>query len=151
MISLARTLTLTASLTLILGGCGSRPAVKETPAPKPVAPKIVNDAFSQFGGKKAQAGVPFRITAEPIGIAALRTVITMKKASWTVFTSPEGKEEKEYTALIRVQRGGKTVTKRMEPGDSKTILGVQVTVKKIGEAYVEARKDWFPFGLLLVK
>lgn len=148
---LARYLVLAVAVSLVSAACGSGPVITKQPQPQPVAPKPVDDAFSQFGGKKVTAGVPFKITSEPVGIASLRAVITMQKASWTVFTSPEGKEEKEYTAFILVQRGGKTVRKRMEPGDSKTILGLKVTVQKIGEQYVEARKNWFPFGLLMVK
>ncbi len=135
----------------LVSACGHQPTHVEKQAPAPVKVKRTQDVFSAFGGKQVPAGKPFKISSEPIGVTSVRAVFKLKKATWTVFTSPAGKEEKEYTVHILVRRGDKRTTVLMDSGETKKVLGLTLTIKKVGEAYITARQDWFPFAVLLVR
>ena len=143
-------LFIAAILAIGVNACGHTP-VKKKPKPAPVKPKPLADAFATFGGKRVAAGAPFRISSEPVGVMSVRTVLKLQRATWTAFTPPGGREEKEYTAHILVRRGGKSLRLRIDEGETKRALGVSITAKKIGEVYVKARTDWFPFAVLMVK
>ena len=137
-------------LIFLLSACGASAPVTRTAAPVPAKPKPLNDAFANFGGKNTDAGKKFRMDHDPVGIKSLRTVIKLKRTSWTVFEDGNGKEVKEATAYIMVNRGNQAKLIKMEVNDVKKVLGLTLQLYKAGETYNKARADWFPYVILKV-
>jgi hypothetical protein len=137
-------------LLFLLSACGtSAPATQKTAAVL-VKPKPVNDAYANFGGKNVEVGKPFRMTHDPVGIQSLRTVIKLKRTSWTIFEDGNGKEVKEATAYILVNRHNQAKLIKMDVNDVKKVLGLTLQLYKAGETYSKARADWFPYVILKV-
>ena len=151
-LQLARPSALIAA-TLVLTACGN-PQVRDAPPPTaPVAPKPVerDDAFRDFGGKVVAIGLPFRLESKDmVGIKEHRAVVSMIKVDWTATEGPDGKMVKEATVELLVQKGERSKKRRIEQGDTRTVLGVKITVKDGGEMYSKKRMLYVPWVELVV-
>lgn len=143
-----------AALGLLTAGCAN-PQVRDAPPPTaPAAPKPVekDDAFRDFGGKVVALNSPFRLESKDIvGIKEHRAVISLIKVEWTSTEQPDGKMLKEATVELLVQKGEDSKRKRIEQGDTRTVLGVKITVKDGGEMYSKKRMLYVPWVELVVQ
>ncbi len=144
---------LLALATLVAAACAN-PQVRDLPPPpsKP-APKAPEpeDAFSDFGGKKVDKGVPVRLeAADMVGINGHRVVIQLIKTEWTTRELANGKKLKEGTADLQVQKGDKIKRKRIDQEETRTVFGAKITVKGAGETYSNKRMDYVPWVEIVV-
>ena len=139
---------------LFLMGCGGGeviPPPAPTAAPvvaKPVAP--TPDAYRDFKGERVVPNEVFRLKAKAKAVAVVEVVINMVKVQWTTRETPDGKNIKEGTAELVIQKGTESRTIRVEQDETKKTLGCQILVKAVGEDYDAKRFDYLPWVDLIV-
>lgn len=135
-------------------GC-SNPQLIETPKPKAVqaAPAAPTgpDAFRDHAGPHVAAGEVFRLKDTAYAIDGAQAVVSLVKAAWSKRELPDGRTVREGSAEIQVARGEESTRRILEQGESKTMLGVRVSVVNAGEDYDEKRLDYIPWVELKVE
>ncbi len=135
-----------------ISGCGA-PEVVDLPPPK-VAPPVVAqapDAFADHRGQTAKTGELFRIGAKPVGVQGVGIVVTIVKVDWQTMTGPSGKEVKEATATLRLQKGEEERNVTISQGDKKTAYGCVIELLASGDQYDKARLSYDPWVELRVQ
>ena len=100
------------------------------------------DALQTHKGPHAKAGALFTLSGEPVAIDGAGVLVALLKTEWTTLEDAQGKEVREATAIISVVRGHDQQRLRIDAGQTRTALGVAVTVVEAGERYVKARGTW---------
>ncbi len=140
---------------LVVGtACGHSQLIETPVAPKAKAPPKApepDDGFRDFGGRKVAAGTAVRLeAAEIVGITGLRVTVQLMKTEWTTRELPSGKVLKEATADLLVQKGELSKRKRIDQEETRTVLGVKITVNGAGEQYSDKRLDYVPWVEIVV-
>jgi hypothetical protein len=129
----------------MLAGC-SAPAAEgqlirtdEQVANKP-AP-VVDDPWLAFQGEHVPLGKVFRVQNKPTAIDGVRMMVTLAKVDWQTMDAPGG-VIKIATANLRVQRGDDERGVTLEKGETKTALGVKLTLVDAGDSYDPSRSRY---------
>jgi hypothetical protein len=143
---------LTVSLTLT--AC-SNPQLIENPPPKPAAATAQApqgpDAYRDHAGPHVAAGEVFRLKDTAYAIDGAEVVVSLVKAAWSKRELPDGRVIREGSAELQVARGEESTRRILEQGESKTMLGVKVSVVNAGEDYDDKRMDYIPWVELKVE
>jgi len=139
---------------LALAAC-SNPQLIETPKPKPAAEAPAAptgpDAYRDHAGPHIAAGEVFRLKDTAFAVDGAQVVVSLVKAAWSKRELPDGRTVREGSAEIQVARGEESTRRILEQGESKTMLGVRVSVVNAGEDYDEKRLDYIPWVELKVE
>ena len=132
---------------LLVFGCGG-PTVKEAPVNQPQEPVLnaMNDPFLAFGGVHVEFGQDVTLHREPVGIEALRMVVTLMRTEWTERERADGTIEKEGTAIFYLQKGEQETEVRVKQDDPVAVFGIQISVQQAGEVYEKESLRYVPFA-----
>jgi hypothetical protein len=131
-------------------GCGGTQSV--TPADPSATPPVARvevqaqpNAFRDFRGPRVTTGKPFRVSVKPVAVAGVEVVIALVKVDWSTMTGPSGKDTREATANIRVQKGEEERAVMLGQGEVRTVLGTRINLLSAGEDYDKARMSYDPW------
>jgi len=113
-----------------------------TPAPPPAKPPVVQaepDAFRDFRGEHGAAGKVFRLGGKPMAVDGVEVVVTLVKTEWSTMAAPNGKDIREASAQLLVQKGQEERRISMGQGETRQALGATITVVAAGENYDATR------------
>lgn len=145
-------MSLACGLFLLFSACaGGAKVIESAPAPAETVKVTPTVPFPDFRGERKQAGAWFLLQSNPIVIDALRVKVSLHSVGWLAVEGPDGKDVKEGTALIIVERDGADKMLHLDEGDSKSALGVRVTVQTVKELYDKDRLDFRPRVTLKVE
>lgn len=124
-------------VTALATGCGGPEVVAVAPPERVLDRHIVKeaDAFGDFRGEHVAASTPFRLAQKPIGVDGPNLVVSLVKTEWSSITTPTGKEVKEATASLRVQKGQEERSVVISQGEDRVVFGARLFVVGAGEAY----------------
>ncbi len=140
----------TALLCGTLASCGAPEVVQPTPetdprTTEPVVVAVEPDAFRDYRGPHAKAGTVVRVQTKPMAVDGPNVVVTLVKVDWSTMTAPSGKEMREATVNLRVQKGQEERMITLGQGDDRTVLGAKLTLVGAGEDYDKARLSYDPW------
>lgn len=140
---------LMAILGLLLMACSAPPAERDevdTPrGPDAPRPQVETDFFAEFRGTHMPTGKVFRMQGSPVAIDGPNVVLTLVKSDWATMQTPGGKEHREATAQILVQRGAESRRVSINQNDDGVAFNVRISVKAAGEDYNKQRLDYLPW------
>lgn len=113
-----------------------------TDAPPPVKQQAVQvepDAFRDFRGEHGTSGKVFRLGGKPMAVDGVEIVVTLVKTEWSTMAAPNGKEIREASANLLVQKGQEERRISLGQGETRQALGASITVVAAGENYDTAR------------
>ncbi len=122
-----------------LAACGA-PMVTELPPPKKA--QVVQadpDAFRDFRGEHGTPGKVFRLGGKPMAVDGVEIVVTLVKTDWSTMTAPNGKDIREASANLLVQKGQEERRISLGQGETRQVFGTSITVVAAGENYDNAR------------
>lgn len=121
----------------MLTACGAPEVVAEpkVAVAKPKAEAAAPDAFADHRGERFEAGQKFRLGVKPAAVAGPDVVVTLVKTDWSTMTGPSGKEVREATASLRVQKGEEERAITISQGEDRVAFGARLFVLGAGEAY----------------
>ena len=124
-----------------------------TPAPAPAAsqPEKATIAYPDFRGTRVEPGAFVTIQSDPVVINRLGVRVHLHRVEWISVEGPNGSEEKEGTAHLIVERNGADKSIQLDEGETKSALGVSVTVQKVSEEYDKDKLDFRPLVTLKVE
>jgi hypothetical protein len=146
----AKTSSCAILLCCFLAGCGGAETVtpadpRETPPVAQVEAPAQPNAFRDFQGPRVATGKPFRVSVKPVAVAGAELVISLVKIDWSTMTGPSGKDTREATASIRVQKGEEDRAVMLSQGEARTVLGTRISLLSAGEDYDKARMSYDPW------
>lgn len=133
---------------LLLVACSAPPVKEAAYVPRGLdAPRPVKDTdyFAEFRGDHQPTGKVFRLQGKPVAIDGPNVIVTLVKSDWSTMTTPGGKEHREATAQVMVQRGAESHTVSINQGDDAVAFNVRISVKAAGEDYNKLRLDYLPW------
>ena len=133
---------------LLLIACSAPPVKEEAYVPRGLdapRPQKETDFFAEFVGDHHPTGKVFRLQGKPVAIDGPNVILTLVKSDWATMTTPGGKEHREATAQLMVQRGAESHTVSINQNDDAVAFNVRITVKAAGEDYNKARLDYLPW------
>jgi hypothetical protein len=133
---------------IVLTACGA-PQVVQLPPPEPkVQPSAAAgepDAYLDFRGIHAKSGATFRLASKPMTVDGPNVVVTIVKVDWSTMTGPSGKDTREASVNLRVQKGAEERVVTLGQGDARTVLGATLTLVTAGEDYDKTRLSYEPW------
>jgi hypothetical protein len=132
-------------LLVSLSGCGAGSAdgriVNTAPQAKPREAPAPTDAWSMFKGDKHPLGKIFRVLRKPSGIDGVQVVVQLLKVDWQTMDAPGG-TIKTATANLHLQKGDDERNLTIEQGETRTALGVKLTLVGAGDDYDKTRMTY---------
>lgn len=105
-----------------------KPKVAEPVAQEP-------DAFRDYRGLHYKANEKFRATHKPVAVDGAEIVITLIKTDWATLSAPNGKEIREASANLKVQKGQEERLITITQGDDRVVFNARIKVVGAGEDY----------------
>ena len=123
-----------------LSACGA-PMVTDAPPKGPTvrAVQADPDAYRDFRGEHGTLGKVFRLGGKPMAVDGADLVLTLVKTEWSTLAAPNGKEIREASAQLLVQKGQEERRMSIGQGETRPVFGVAVTIVGAGEQYDAAR------------
>ena len=100
---------------------------------------------------RVEPGAFVTIQSDPVVINRLGVRVHLHRVEWISVEGPNGSEEKEGTAHLIVERSGADKSIQLDEGETKSALGVSVTVQKVSEEYDKDKLDFRPLVTLKVE
>lgn len=122
--------------------CGE--AMVKDPDPVSDKPKVTEpvaqepDAFRDYRGVHYKANEKFRATHKPVAVDGAEVVITLIKTDWATLAAPNGKEIREASANLKVQKGQEERLITVAQGDDRVVFNARIKVVGAGEDYDKA-------------
>lgn len=136
------------AIVTLVAACGD-PQVVQLPPPVPQAQPSAQgaepDAYADFRGPHAKAGSTFRLTGKPMAVDGPNVVVSIVKVEWSTLSGPSGKDTREASVNLRVQKAQEERVVTLGQGDARTVLGAKLTLLSAGEDYDKTRLSYEPW------